>query len=353
MSGRIAPRLSTALDGLRAFAATYVVFHHIFEAWGIQTGIGILFLFGQEAVIVFFLLSGFVIMASESGRVASDLAGYALRRLIRIYPLLLLSLLVSTLVALANQRLAGSFSWSGLAGTAFALQDDIVRKPGAIVSPYLGNSPLWSLSYEIWFYALFPVVCALIRRMGYSQWLVSGISLIAFFLYLWIPNFACLILIYFPIWWLGAGLAYSLANGTTTVRTTLILQASIAGIAALGVSYAELVKPSPQMAGFLWLMARHFLAALVLFQGLAALVHRKWSHDQTAFAFPLSYAASLSYGLYVLHFPLLIDSGIYASWPGLLGGFMLLLALCWLFDRQLSLWLRRRLQAVQAPASET
>lgn len=51
------------LEAVRGFAALYVVFFHLLPQKILLFGlnIGILFRFGPEAVIVFFVLSGFVI----------------------------------------------------------------------------------------------------------------------------------------------------------------------------------------------------------------------------------------------------------------------------------------------------
>ncbi|MEY2925670.1 MAG: hypothetical protein RL367_147, partial [Pseudomonadota bacterium] len=351
MTRRLSPGLSTILDALRAGAALYVVLHHIFDARGYTHGAGLLFIFGQEAVLIFFLLSGFVIQSNEADRVASDRRGYALRRFIRIYPLLIMAILVSTLVAFAQERLASSFSWSSLFGTLLALQDDVVRKPGAIIRPYMINAPLWSLSYEIWFYVLFPFVSMVFRRLGQQtcQLIVGGTGLVAVLLYLGVPNFPCLVFAYFLIWWLGAMLAEAHATGVPAIRTTLILQIALTSAAIIAICYAEMARPDPRMVGFLWLMARDFLAALVLYQALAWLVGRRWHHGTAQAAAFFSYLASLSYGLYVLHYPLLIDSGFFSSAAGLIGGGLLLVALCWLFDRKLSLWLRRTLRMGRPP----
>ena len=56
------PRLER-LEALRGFAALYVVFFHILpqKIYLLGLDIGALFRFGPEAVIVFFVLSGFVI----------------------------------------------------------------------------------------------------------------------------------------------------------------------------------------------------------------------------------------------------------------------------------------------------
>jgi len=157
--------LVAALDVARAGAAAYVVLHHVANArmWQNIPIYGVLFKFGQEAVIVFFLLSGVVIFANEHTR-ADHLPSYALRRLRRIYPPLLCALLVSTLVAIDNATLTRSFHWTELAGTLLSLQDLPDLKPGVIVAPYLDNDPLWSLSYEVAFYAAFPFVLRAFRR---------------------------------------------------------------------------------------------------------------------------------------------------------------------------------------------
>ena len=53
----------TKLEAIRGFASVYVVLHHVFGKGLIIAGkdFSFLFRFGQESVILFFLLSGFVI----------------------------------------------------------------------------------------------------------------------------------------------------------------------------------------------------------------------------------------------------------------------------------------------------
>ena len=45
-----------------------------------------------------------------------------------------------------------------------ALQDAGNLKPGTICSPFMANSPLWSLSYELVFYAIYPLLLPLFLR---------------------------------------------------------------------------------------------------------------------------------------------------------------------------------------------
>ena len=52
--------------------------------------------------------------------------------------------------------------------------------PGVITAPYLRNSPLWSLSYEVFFYIIFPFVLrlwmhgAVAEVVGIEGGVVSG-----------------------------------------------------------------------------------------------------------------------------------------------------------------------------------
>jgi peptidoglycan/LPS O-acetylase OafA/YrhL len=185
------------------------------------------------------------------------LHGYAQRRVARIYPLLIAAMLISTLIAWAQHRLADEFSWSSLFGTLAALQDDGGRKPGVIALPYLRNDPLWSLSYEVWFYALFPLVTALRKRAGTKRgdWVVTGLGMAALLIYCWLPNFPCLIIAFFQIWWLGARLADSWRNAQPLLQETWLPQLGLVGSAMIGLAYAGWRDAPFAISEFPWLLA--------------------------------------------------------------------------------------------------
>jgi peptidoglycan/LPS O-acetylase OafA/YrhL len=351
----MSPGVSAALNALRTLAAVYVLVHHVFQSRGIFGGPAFLLAFGQESVLVFFLLSGFVIQASEAGRVSTDLRGYSLRRVARIYPLLIAAMLISTIIAWLQHRLADGFSWSSLFGTLAALQDDGGRKPGVIVLPYLRNDPLWSLSYEVWFYALFPMATAMRQRVGarMGDWMIASIGMLSLLIYVLLPNFPCLIIGFFQIWWLGARLADSWRGRQPVWQTTWVTQLGLLGSALICFGFAEWRGFPFAIAEFPWLLVRQFLVALLLFYGLVFLVQRPWSQRIEKLSGAFAFSASLSYGIYVLHFPVLIDTGFYRSAGGLLAGGLLLFLLCWLLDRKLSLWLRRALPTGQAAPAST
>ena len=74
------------LEAIRGFSALYVVIHHTINnlsLFGIN--IGLLFRFGQEAVILFFLISGFVIGYSYHSGSDKSFKNYFSKRFFRIY----------------------------------------------------------------------------------------------------------------------------------------------------------------------------------------------------------------------------------------------------------------------------
>lgn len=102
---------------------------------------------GTEWVLVFFVLSGFLVGGKVLERVVSgtfDLSSYVIDRVTRIWTPLLVALLWSAVVA---YWVGKPFSWSVLLGNIVGLQ-------GAAVPAFAGNYPLWSLAYETWFYVL-------------------------------------------------------------------------------------------------------------------------------------------------------------------------------------------------------
>ncbi len=327
-------RTIALIDAARGAAAVYVVLYHVGVERGWTGGPGVLLRFGQEAVMLFFLLSGFVIFLNEKNRCSEF--GYLMRRLRRIYPALIVALLVSTAVALVDGRLAEDFRLSELIGTLFAAQDIAALKPGVIVDPFLGNAALWTLSYEIVFYLLFPATMAAWRRWpDLTTHAIGAASCLAYLLFAWAPGHWMLVLSYYSVWWAGAMAAEAYLNGQ---RTASALAAPVAWLVMLcGVgATVVLLKGYTGLGVYPFLQFRHFLVALfiVLFgfgpfgSWLATLC--------LPFKAPASAVASVSYGLYVLHFPLLIQSSLAASGIGLAAMSMVLLLLSYGADRYLN-----------------
>ena len=184
---------SLYLDLTRLLAALAVVSAH-FEFFGvIPAGAwGILPDIGREAVIVFFVLSGFVIATSAAQR-SSSARDYAVARLSRLYSVALPVLLLA-IASAALLRAMGSLP----AQATYSLDKLYLYLPFHLL--FLGEHwhlaevpplllPYWSLGYEAWYYLLFGLACYLrgTRRniavalvlavMGYKLWLLLPVWL--------------------------------------------------------------------------------------------------------------------------------------------------------------------------------
>jgi len=170
---------------------------------------------GHQAVIVFFVLSGYLIAGSILTQINKgnfDIKGYAVNRISRLYIVLIVALPLTVLLdyigiyydkvglytgkvptATLGFSIASRLSFKYFFSSFFMLQ--------TIVLPPLGsNSSLWSLSNEFWYYILFPclvlsVLFIKIKRQ-YSFFYLFAVILLILFLPIHIE-------MYFFIWLLG------------------------------------------------------------------------------------------------------------------------------------------------------
>ena len=193
------------------------------------------FLFWARSCNSFFLLSGFVIFANERDR-AVHIRGYYLRRLRRTYAPFIAAVGISTLSSQLH-LISNDFSWRELLGSVFGLQDVTDLKPGVLVEPFMGNSPLWSLSYEVFFYAIFPFVLRLLKwRMYVTRLGIQFVCIVALVSYFFWPNHCSIVLAYFLIWRLGATLAFLELNNELKVKNALIeIWGAVASVFVAGI----------------------------------------------------------------------------------------------------------------------
>lgn len=336
-SRTISAPASATLNLCRWVAAFYVVLHHLASLFGWrELPGGFLFAFGQEAVIVFFLMSGFVIFVNEKDR-ALNPKGYYLRRLRRIYPLIILAMITSCVVYYLNGTLFSEFSWSELFGTLLALQDRSSLQPGVMVEPFLDNTPLWSLSYEILFYLIFPPVLAFWNRnKDLNTHIICALCVLLYVTYIFFPNHFSRVIAYFLIWWCGAmaGNAYLLGH-----RNIWAIRAELAWLGLLVLIIVACVAAIGfKMPGYYpFLHLRHFGSALlfvIIFFGPIGITVSKLSMQLAGLSAAF---ASVSYGIYVLHYPLLVQW----DWgqKNYLAAGALLIGLSWFGERKLNEWL--------------
>ena len=188
-----------SLDGLRGVAATVVIGYHLLlvvpalsqtyvsgiaspfspEWWLYKTPIR-LFFAGHEAVLVFFVLSGFVLtlpLRLTAERVWTWKSYYA-RRLTRLYLPVWASLIFALMLAFAVARNVSAASpWiaSHKPPTVVAVARDFLL----LIGTSNLNSPLWSLRWEIWFSLLLPVMFYGLLLIRMQRWWILGVILLA------------------------------------------------------------------------------------------------------------------------------------------------------------------------------
>ncbi len=187
-----APERYEFLDGLRGLAALVVLFHHVAPPGdGVPAPAPIRLLFrvlgyGHYAVAVFIVLSGFCLMLPVAGSAEDRLKGgvlaYLGRRARRILPpyYAAIALFLVVIWAFPGMNLRRGESWD------IALP--VFDGPGAIVSHllllhnfnpewiYRVDPPMWSVATEWQIYFIFPMLLVLRRRMGLAAAVLCAVA---------------------------------------------------------------------------------------------------------------------------------------------------------------------------------
>jgi len=294
------------------------------------------FRFGQEAVILFFLLSGFVIGHSTSRKPFNALA-YLRARFLRIFIPLFPALALSFLAQAVIRGRFPSPDLRSLMGNIFMTQD-LTSLPGTWTAPYMGNNPLWSLSYEWWFYVAFLLLMKFVKSWNTRTVIVTGLAILASVLYPIWPDWGLRVVFSMAIWWTGvlAAKAWSeklldgwrgLLPGVPLAAVTVALALSVGIVQGFG---SHSLGDSPIVE------IRRMAAGIVIF--LAAQGWRRigWrGFDQIALA--LAWAAPISYGLYIVHRPILSIGWHFRNYIGTAPAIALAIALsfvlAWVIER--------------------
>lgn len=198
-----------ALDGIRGLTALYVLIHHARLALTQSYHNGLSshpekytwydklmvyafspFKFGHEAVIIFFVLSGFVIHLKQSDKAYNfenfKVLAYLKKRLIRIYPTLIVSFILCIILdyllfyftRISFQDIFSKYSYSSFFFNLFLIPE------GAI---WGYNFPVWSLKHEWFFYILYPFLLWLLSKNYLLPLLVIATFYISYILGFSIP----------------------------------------------------------------------------------------------------------------------------------------------------------------------
>ncbi|MGW8389825.1 acyltransferase family protein [Pseudoduganella sp. HUAS MS19] len=266
---------------------------------------------GHNAVVVFFLLSGYVIAFVADGKEGTA-REFWISRLARIYSVALPAMLLAPLadqvgLALNPQHYAGGLTTHDYPALRMAASLLFANELWLVSIMPFSNSAYWSLCYEMSYYLLFSLWCF---GSGRRRWLWLGLAALAIG-----PK----ILLLGPVWALGV-LVYRWQGGyqLSAAMGWACWMASLAGLA--GFQYYDLGEQlahwSAQLLGAelhrLLHFSKHFLGDYVLallialnFLGFRRIAAR-FDPVFNACAAAIRKAASYTFSIYLFHLPLVL-----------------------------------------------
>lgn len=298
--------MSVYLDLLRFLAAVAVFFHHLPRVTP-GDDYQLFASHGDDAVMVFFVLSGFVI-AYVTEHKERDPVNYMASRFARLWSVAIPALLLTLIFDFIGRR-AGTALYEGWYVDSLPL----VRLAASLtftnqlwsfdIRPF-GNPPYWSISYEFWYYVFFALLVFAKR-----WWLIA----------LWAVFVGPVLLLLLPVWM--AGVYVYRASKTFTVSRSLAWVMAIAPVIAYivycSIGMREILtgitdRHVVALTGDMYYLhkSRFFLhdyAITVLlcihFLGVAVITRAaEWKLGANV----ITKVAAYTFTLYLLHFPLLL-----------------------------------------------
>ena len=288
-----------ALDLLRALAAFEVLLVHVrgaaFVEFGalpdyqhtpLMAGFFAMTRLGQEAVMVFFVLSGFLVGGQVIRRVSRgifDIRAFAVDRTTRLLIPLVPAVLIASVLQSVLQATPPS---TQIFGNMLGLNDLLVPTLDFI-------PPLWSLTYEIWFYILAGAIGSVVSSRSPLGAVVICCCVLVF---------AKLSALYLLFWALGAGAAsfYDLPMRKAASAALIAVPLVVFGVLSFQISYA-----SKSFENHVYVSSNVALALIAT--GIALSLPFLVSRRVSAFLKPVarlsSAAAAFSYTLYLTHYP--------------------------------------------------
>ena len=306
----MSPAFSLYLDLVRFVAACLVYVYHSNQRWLVADVLPASD-YGHSAVVVFFVLSGYVI-AYITATKERDWVSYCASRLARIYSVALPAVLLTMALDAAGRTLNPGiygFPWDQFpirvaASLAMLTEVWFVSITG------FSNVPYWSICYESWYYVLFGVICFVPRRWAWPM-------AVAILLMLG-PKIALLA----PIWFLGVGLyrwrrlehVPALAGWVLALGSAILIALfHLYGIGHALTDWLELRLGKSlhrELTFSKFFLADYVLGLLVFlnFAGMRRVAHAYWP-VLAPFARPIRWLAGFTLTLYLLHQPLFLFWG--------------------------------------------
>lgn len=301
--------LSVYIDFLRVCAALLVMVSHFPLTQALSTLLSKTN-FAYDAVVVFFVLSGYVV-SYASQVIEQNTRNYFVNRVSRIVPVAVISVIVSSvlfcIVGGANSDIYGEMP-AFYQGVMIFLQSIFFANEvwSSHVTPF-GNGPYWSLVFEVWCYVFYGVI---IYCRGWSRVVLLGVLA---------ATLGPKQIVILPMWLIGAA-AYHLRS-----RIELSKSAAVLLLILPVVCYFLIQIPMPRDWSYAYFGAKiegavgfgldgagnsgwGYLLALLFglhLYAAASLLKDFEVVSQTHSARLIKYLASYTFTLYLFHYPLM------------------------------------------------
>lgn len=310
---------SVMFDLLRGVAAIYVMIFHFREQLFVgaanmyHPGIIVKMSYlatsiGYEFVMAFFVLSGFLISSSVLKAMISNRWSwktYLVNRVTRLWIVLIPALFMTFAIDKITAVSTGSASFYDSSMHASYFIGDLFFLQGIFVPIYGMNGPLWSLSYEFWYYILFPCIALVMFSSKRSHKILYALVAITVSIFL-----GKVIMLYFLVWLLGTLIVILPGfriDAKRHQRLTTLAVSSFTVIMMVAGKYFEMIF---HQTGLYATFPTELCVGITFAVLLYVLLHTgksPLSSSTTAGLKISGLVSGFSYTLYLTHYPLILS----------------------------------------------
>ena len=273
---------------------------------------------GHQAVMVFFVLSGFFVGGSVlRSRQAFGWRSYSVARLSRLWTVLLPALVFTALADYAigviwPEVFVGDgyfFRWASgpreeyYSADALTFLGNLFFLQTVEATVFGSNGPLWSLANEFWYYVIFPLIIAVAYPRFRPASILYGLAAIG--LLLWLPRN----LILDGLIWLFGAIVYCVRDRASFRNK---LSQVLASVTSGGLFAASLVNSKYDLVSRVMPVDSDLLVGIAFAVFAWQLIAVRSPNTQWLRVF-VRWLSDISYTLYLFHFPVTIAVGAYLA----------------------------------------
>lgn len=268
--------------------------------------------YGHSSVIVFFVLSGFVI-AFVTATKESQLPAYAASRISRVFSVTVPAIVLTVILDAIGRQLVPEI-YSGYPFDQFIARIGssllLLNEVWFVSITSFSNVPYWSICFEFWYYVTFAMVVFMPKRVGTLAALGVGLALG--------PKFLLLA----PLWWLGVLLyrwrASQRWSGSVSLVIAVLSTVGIVAFHAFGVSelcsdwlMGVIGRENHRLLTFAKFFVGDYILGVLVFLNFASMRNVLARHGQSLLLIerPVRLVANYTFTLYLLHQPLFLFWG--------------------------------------------